>query len=136
MESIESSQFPSRNEQQIETKNIKMEQPTLRDAEEENSKPSDPQPKKKKTLTWKRILFLLIFLMLFLIVPLTLSVVLGGPLAWAEKTEKPSFLDGFLYVASNLLNLATPLTDFNPNNVVGVVIDVETTGSSLLSLRQ
>jgi hypothetical protein len=72
---------------------------------------------------------MLIFLMLFPIVPLALSVIFGGILAWAEKAP---YLDGFLYVASNLLNMATPLTNFNPNNVIGVVIDVYVSMVALL----
>jgi hypothetical protein len=37
------------------------------------------------------------------------------------------------YVASNLLNMATPLTDFNPTNVVGVITDIYISVVALLT---
>jgi hypothetical protein len=115
-----------------------MEQPTLldvedaEDAEEASSQLSGPSPPKKKTSTWwKRNLLMLAFVVLFPIIPLALSVVFGGLLALVESA---SFLDGFLYVASNLLNMATPLTNINPNNVIGVVIDVYVSIVALMML--
>jgi hypothetical protein len=117
---------------------ITMEQPTLldvedaEDAEEASSQLSGPSPPKKKTSTWwKRNLLMLAFVVLFPIIPLALSVVFGGLLALVESA---SFLDGFLYVASNLLNMATPLTNINPNNVIGVVIDVYVSIVALMML--
>lgn len=112
---------------------ITMEQSTLpADAQEEESLESsgDPPPPAEAPCWKQRPLFMLIFFLVFPIVPLALSVVFGGLLAWVEKA---SFLDGFLYVASNLLNMSTPLTDFNPNNVIGVVIDVYVSMVALLT---
>mmetsp|Transcript_13932 Transcript_13932/g.26077 ORF Transcript_13932/g.26077 Transcript_13932/m.26077 type:complete len:300 (-) Transcript_13932:2484-3383(-) len=84
----------------------------------------------KPTFSLKRYGFLLFFLICFPIFPLTLALVFGGLLALVENS---SFLDGFLYVASNLLNMATPLTDFNPNNAAGVIIDVYVSMVALLT---
>eukprot|EP00527_Entomoneis_sp_CCMP2396_P000996 CAMPEP_0198145796 /NCGR_PEP_ID=MMETSP1443-20131203/25427_1 /TAXON_ID=186043 /ORGANISM="Entomoneis sp., Strain CCMP2396" /LENGTH=291 /DNA_ID=CAMNT_0043809523 /DNA_START=159 /DNA_END=1034 /DNA_ORIENTATION=+ len=78
-------------------------------------------PHPPNTFCRATLLLLVAFLCLFPIVPLTLSVILGGLLAWAEVA---SFHDGFLYVSSNLLNMATPLTEINPINAIGVTIDV------------
>jgi hypothetical protein len=72
-------------------------------------------------LKFKRMGVLFVFLLLFPVFPLLLSVVFGALLAWAEKI---SFLEGALYVASNLLQMGTPLTDFTPQNPAGVFIDV------------
>jgi hypothetical protein len=76
---------------------------------------------KNKTLAWKRLGLLLLFVLLFPAMPLALAIMFGGLLALVEKA---SFLEGFLYVASNLLGMTTPLTNFNPTNVGGVIIDV------------
>ena len=77
--------------------------------------------KKQVKLSWKRLVVLLIFLLIFPIFPLAIGAALGGILALAEGAP---FIDGFLYVVSNLLQFATPLTDFNPNNACGAIIDV------------
>jgi hypothetical protein len=61
---------------------------------------------------------------------MAISTVLGALLACAEGA---TFLDGFLYVASNLLAMSTPLTDFNPNNPVGVLIDLYVSIMALLT---
>ncbi|KAL3934172.1 MAG: hypothetical protein SGARI_003503 [Bacillariaceae sp.] len=55
---------------------------------------------------------------------------MGGILAWVEGV---AFLEGFLYVTSNLLQMATPMTEFNPTNAVGVIIDVYASIIALLS---
>jgi hypothetical protein len=91
--------------------------------QEESSQESDQSrdATKNKTLAWKRFGLLLLFVLLFPALPLALAVMFGGLLALVEKA---TFLEGFLYVASNLSSLATPLTDFSPSNVGGVIIDV------------
>ena len=85
---------------------------------DENPKPS-----------FQRFVVLLGFLLIFPIFPLFLSVIFGGLLALVESV---AFLDGFYYVASNLLNMATPLTEYNPNNVAGIIIDVYVSVVALL----
>ena len=111
---------------------LPMAQPTVPDAEEGSSQTSDPPPPKKETSTCgKRNLLMFLFFILFPIAPLTLSVAFGALLALVEKA---TFLDGFLYVASNLLSMTTPLTTFNPNNVIGVIIDVYVSIVALLML--
>ena len=81
-------------------------------------------------LDCKRFGVLLLFLIVFPIFPLAISTVFGGLLALVENA---TFLDGFLYVASNLLAMSEPLTDFNPNNAIGVIIDVYVSIIALLT---
>lgn len=69
----------------------------------------------------KRFCGLIVFLLFFPLLPLLLSTVFGGVMAAVENS---SFKDAFLYVASNLLNMSTPLTEFNPRDEWGVLIDV------------
>jgi hypothetical protein len=82
-----------------------------------------------KSSSFKRFGVLLGFLLIFSLFPLFLSVIFGGLLALVEGV---AFIDGFLYVASNLLNMATPLTDYNPNNPAGILIDVYVSVVALL----
>ena len=72
---------------------------------------------------------LLAFLVLFPILPLLISTVMGGLLALVEGV---TFREGFLYVASNLLSMATNLTDYNPNDPAGIMIDVYVSVVALL----
>lgn len=94
--------------------------------------PRRPRPDDRgdAKLSFKRMGILLLLLILFPIYPLLLSTVFGGLLALAESA---AYIDGFLYVASNLLGMSTPLTDFNPNNAGDVVIDVYVSIMALLS---
>ena len=88
-------------------------------------------PSKKNFL--KRIIFLCVFI--FIIFPLLsifLATIFGGLLAWAENAK---FIHGFLYVVSNLLGMANPLTDWVPTTGLGavVVIDIYTAVAALIS---
>lgn len=80
-------------------------------------------------LTLKWFALLMVFQILFPILALGIASIFGGLLALAEKT---SFLTGFLYVASNLLNMSNPLTDFNPTDAAGIVIDMYVSVVALL----
>jgi len=82
---------------------------------------------------FKRIFFLCLFIfILFPILSIFLATIFGGLLALAEST---AFLHGFLYVVSNLLGMANPLTDWVPTSGTGVVvvIDVYTAVAALIS---
>jgi hypothetical protein len=63
---------------------------------------------------------------------LFLATIFGGLLAWADGT---TFLDGFLYVASNLLGMTNALTEWEPTSGLGVVvaIDIYTAVAALIS---
>ena len=81
----------------------------------------------------KRIFFLCLFIfILFPILSIFLATIFGGLLALAEST---TFLKGFLYVVSNLLGMANPLTDWVPTSGTGVVvvIDLYTAVAALIS---
>lgn len=74
----------------------------------------------------KRIFFLCIFIfILFPLLSIFLATIFGGLLAVAEST---TFINGFLYVVSNLLGMANSLTDWEPTTGTGVVavIDIYT----------
>lgn len=85
--------------------------------------------KDKGELTSKKLFVLFVFLLFFPLLALALSCIFGGLLVVAEDA---TFLTGFLYVASNLLNMANPLTDFNPADAAGVVIDIYVSTVALL----
>jgi hypothetical protein len=85
---------------------------------------------KDKPLTWKRFAILLLLLIIIPLVPVGLSQIFGGLLAWVENA---AFLGVFLYVASNLLTLANPLMSINRNNVGGAIIDVYISMVALLT---
>jgi len=80
-----------------------------------------PSPVKRRRHYLELAGMLAVFLILFPIIPVTIAVVFGGILAWAESED---FVDGFLYVASNVLGMAEPLTEFNPTDPIGAIIDV------------
>jgi hypothetical protein len=84
---------------------------------------------KQSRITWKKVALLFSFLILFPIVPLILSVAMGGLLAWVEGIV---FSNGFLYGASNLLSMNTSLTEFNPANALGSTIDLCVSVEALL----
>ena len=75
-------------------------------------------------LDCKRFFFLAFFLFfVFPLLPLFLATVYGGLLVLCEGDA--TFREGFLYVVSNLLGMANPLTDYNPSGVtVAVIIDM------------
>lgn len=82
---------------------------------------------------FKRIFYLCVFVfILFPLLSLFLATIFGGLLAWAEGT---TFLDGFLYVVSNLLGMANALTEWEPTSGLGVVvaIDIYTAVAALIS---
>lgn len=81
----------------------------------------------------KRVVYLCAFIfILFPLLAITLASIFGGLLAWAENTK---FIHGFLYVASNLLGMANPLTVWEPTTGIGVaiVIDIYTAVAALIS---
>lgn len=81
----------------------------------------------------KRIVYLCLFIfILFPSIAINLACIFGGLLAWAENTK---FINGFLYVVSNLLGMANPLTDWEPTTGIGVVIaiDIYTAVAALIS---
>lgn len=109
---------------------IESEQPRLNGhagGEQESHITRDP----KHDLTCRRFGILLAFLFVFSILPLTIACVFGAILALSEGQ---SFQVGFLYVASNILNLANPLTEFTPVKPLSIVIDVYVTIIALLLL--
>ena len=55
---------------------------------------------------------------------------MGGLLALVEGEP---LLKGFLYVTSNMLQFSTPLTDYNPSNPAGVIIDIYVSVMALLA---
>lgn len=79
--------------------------------------------------TWKRFVALAVFQITFPLLALLIACVFGGLMAWVENEK---FLTGFLYVASNLLSMSNPLTEFNPANAPGVVIDIYVSVLALL----
>jgi hypothetical protein len=86
------------------------------------------------SISWlKRIFYLCVFIfILFPLLSIFLATVFGGLLALAEKT---AFLHGFLYVVSNLLGMANPLTEWEPTTGIPivVVIDIYTSVAALIS---
>jgi len=81
----------------------------------------------------KRMFYLCLFIfVLFPLLSIFLATIFGGLLAWAENT---TFLHGFLYVVSNLLGMANPLTNWEPTTGTGVVIviDIYTAVAALIS---
>jgi len=81
----------------------------------------------------KRMFYLCVFIfVLFPLLSIFLATIFGGLLAWAENT---TFLHGFLYVVSNLLGMANPLTNWEPTTGTGVVIviDIYTAVAALIS---
>mmetsp|Transcript_1123 Transcript_1123/g.2324 ORF Transcript_1123/g.2324 Transcript_1123/m.2324 type:complete len:328 (-) Transcript_1123:296-1279(-) len=81
----------------------------------------------------KRMFYLCVFIfVLFPLLSIFLATIFGGLLAWAENT---TFLNGFLYVVSNLLGMANPLTNWEPTTGTGVVIviDIYTAVAALIS---
>jgi len=74
-------------------------------------------------LDCKKFLCLSFFLFfIFPLLPLFLASVYGGLFVLCEDA---TFKEGFLYVVSNLLGMANPLTDYSPSGLtVGIILDI------------
>ena len=81
------------------------------------------KPRRQAWPRWVRqlLVFLLFCFVLVPAVVLAVAAVLGGVLAAVEGWR---YLDGFLYVISNLCALANPLTDVGPDSEAGMFFDI------------
>lgn len=75
-------------------------------------------------LDCKKFMFLAFFLfVIFPLVPVFLAAIFGALFVLCEPDT--TFKQGFLYVVSNLLGMANPLTDYNPTGVtVAIILDM------------
>mmetsp|Transcript_20226 Transcript_20226/g.47529 ORF Transcript_20226/g.47529 Transcript_20226/m.47529 type:complete len:367 (-) Transcript_20226:183-1283(-) len=110
---------------------------TFGDAENDNRNQSNEKRKSKApsdddddddddlfTLDCKKFTFLILFLMFgFPIIPMLIALVFGGLFAALEPDT--TFRQGFLYVTSNLLGFANPLTDYDPSGrTIAIILDM------------
>jgi len=79
----------------------------------------------------KRLFFLLVFLFfIFPLLPIGLSLVYGGLMVAVDGC---SFKQGFLYVVSNILGMANPLTTYTPDNTATIVLDMYVAVTALIT---
>ena len=82
-------------------------------------------------LDLKRLFFLFIFLFcIFPLLPIGLSLVYGGLFMAVDGC---SFKEAFLYVVSNILAMANPLTPYTPKETATIVIDVYVAVTALIT---
>jgi len=86
----------------------------------------------KISLDCKRFTYLAFFLaVIFPLLPFLLASIFGGLLALFE--EDADFRKGFLYVVSNLLGMANPLTSYSPSGATAaIIIDIYVSVTALI----
>lgn len=86
----------------------------------------------KKGLDCKKFTLLVMFLLfVFPVVPITIAAIFGALFLWLEPDT--TYRQGFLYVVSNLLGMANPLTDYNPSDAtIAIILDMYVAITSLV----
>ena len=82
----------------------------------------DQMARREGDYSWRDFLSMAFFVLVGVpIVVIGVACIFGALLAWVEEW---SFREGFEYVSSNILQLATPLTDVTPDNLEGEIMDI------------
>ena len=82
-------------------------------------------------LDLKRLFVLFVFLIfIFPLLPICLSILYGGLLMAVDGC---TFRHGFLYVVSNIVAMANPLTTYTPEETAAIVIDVYVAVTTLIT---